>query len=456
MTRIAIRRRGEGAVSGWAGASRKRSFALFCALALLLSASYAWISDPPFTSSTHKPMADRAIDIVSPTNQDEYKDIYHFRSRLRLRADHEGSHLNDDDISNLAAVLAGGAANGGPVELFWDQAQNLYKHHEFVMAYQKIGWIAHLLQDEAAPAHGANINHGRWKHKFTWPTAHWAQGGIGDNCEWYATHRSFENVPLLDLGAAAGPHQEQDAEPDDYCDLMIAKTRDAILNAFPPPDGTFGGPWTNYWEISTDDASLLCSSQNAAAFGEYGLNRFPGREFQGSIVRNQHQVDKDYPEGYFAAHSRPFLQHRTKDAIEWTAGMFMTASEALPPFIFPPEYPSALPPILTHVCHATEADITVRFAVFENRKKNVTISVKWDGVEKMAAPTVDLDASGDTSLLPWRKIIVVKFKSPLGQHTLDIDVADADGHHAFDIDGNPAAPLRIMETLCAPVGGGGS
>lgn len=297
---------------------------LLFGLVLFTPAAWAWISHLPPTplpppapilgvSSTHKPMAGRAIDLLLPPHQPpkEYADVERFRAILILRADHEGSHLDNEGISNALAIIVGASSNGGPAPKYWTDAKAYYDARNFEQTYLRIGWIAHLLQDEAAPAHGANIDHGRWRHDFEWPTTTGKSSGPGDFCEWYATHRSIENFPLLDLGVAEGAHvvidpeTSEEVEPDVYCDRMIRRTRDAITDVVPPPDGALGGPWTKYWINSTDDASRICATQNSAAKGSYGTNRFPDLEFHGNILRNEAQSERDYPPGLL---QRPFPQ----------------------------------------------------------------------------------------------------------------------------------------------------
>ena len=50
-------------------------------------------------------------------------------------------------------------ANGGNAGKIWQEALKDYRDADFPRAYYKIGLVAHLTQDQAVPAHAANINH---------------------------------------------------------------------------------------------------------------------------------------------------------------------------------------------------------------------------------------------------------------------------------------------------------
>jgi len=112
--------------------------------------------------STHDIISARAITLV---NAAEYPDIARFSDTIRQATagkDNDGiAHGKDPGHPN------GDRFNGGPFQDWWKDTDSsvltLYKNSKFsgdLNAYFRIGSMAHLVQDQAVPAHAANIYHG--------------------------------------------------------------------------------------------------------------------------------------------------------------------------------------------------------------------------------------------------------------------------------------------------------
>mgnify|MGYP001573979813 CR=1 FL=1 len=130
---------------------------LKCFLFLVLSLcgnSYAWwsIDDP----STHGRISTWAISLLDST---EFPDIHRFSGTIIGAT---SGKTNDDIAHGKEDRGDAGKFNGGDFGKWWKFATDGYKVASFTgdkNAYFRIGSMAHLVQDQAVPAHAANIFH---------------------------------------------------------------------------------------------------------------------------------------------------------------------------------------------------------------------------------------------------------------------------------------------------------
>ncbi|MBU2575353.1 MAG: hypothetical protein KKH28_14895 [Elusimicrobia bacterium] len=134
---------------------RQRKIILLCFLLTFVgSTAYAWQTVWP--SATHKEITSQAISILpkDADGKDLYPDAQKRVSDLR-NGSHEESH-------NSIAQPYGNdnSLNGGLPEVWWYYAlENNYKRWQIANAYFNLGRTFHLIQDQAVPAHAANILH---------------------------------------------------------------------------------------------------------------------------------------------------------------------------------------------------------------------------------------------------------------------------------------------------------
>ncbi|MBI5743367.1 MAG: hypothetical protein HY952_02345 [Elusimicrobia bacterium] len=167
----------------------KRLLALLCAIAAvpaaaqpdalhqLHSAAPAAYTETGFTAPEVQPSLpagrwptashgyfDTAL-ILGIKSDDASNDYYPFAGEVKVPvADPDGNQQQDEVLGLKGGMTTeaghpGFFANGGDVKHYWERALKDYRNLDFVRAYYDIGIVAHLTQDQAVPAHAANINH---------------------------------------------------------------------------------------------------------------------------------------------------------------------------------------------------------------------------------------------------------------------------------------------------------
>jgi hypothetical protein len=128
---------------------RQILFLIFLLL-FLPKLSFAWSSGGG-PANTHYRMSQ---DAISTLDAKEYPDIDRYQFILDEGSASEDAHAYGGSPSNPIF-------NGGDVYNWWIKTVlPAYKSYDFFTAYFKIGEVCHLTQDQAVPAHGANIQHG--------------------------------------------------------------------------------------------------------------------------------------------------------------------------------------------------------------------------------------------------------------------------------------------------------
>ncbi len=102
--------------------------------------------------------------VLGIREDDTANDYYPFSGKVDIQRDSGDSSTTSETLGLKGGMTSesghpGLFANGGDVQKIWGQALKDYKDLDFPRAYYDIGLIAHLTQDQAVPAHAANINH---------------------------------------------------------------------------------------------------------------------------------------------------------------------------------------------------------------------------------------------------------------------------------------------------------
>ncbi|MFH1147274.1 MAG: hypothetical protein V1736_06155, partial [Pseudomonadota bacterium] len=227
---------------------RKTYFLFLFILLLLPNASLAWESAWWFVGDSHGPMAKDALSVL---DAEQYPDLVRFKSQLIKGARSEKPHGGDE-------------YNGGDVEKWWKDAGYVldsYNTFDFSKAYFQIGEICHLTQDQAVPAHVANILHG-------------IKDGWNAHDDEFESWAAFHHVSHPSNGYASDrPH------PFDYYQPLQNYTRSLLSFWTKPSTGE------QYWipaPVAPKDATVP-----GAPWGKYGGS------FQGGVF------DDIYTDGGF-------------------------------------------------------------------------------------------------------------------------------------------------------------
>ena len=170
-------------------------------LFLLLTVLCAgWSSYPG--CDRHEPAGKFSIENLIPP--DEYPDIH-------MYADVITDNCNSD-AEKYAHQPEHKVQNTGNIEGIWEKAKRRYEIYEFEKTYTRLGWMLHLVQDMAVPAHAFNIPHYEIirrkpdpleKTKWRWPkpemgsTSYW--GYDVDDFEAYGAEEELEGDPNVEV-----------------------------------------------------------------------------------------------------------------------------------------------------------------------------------------------------------------------------------------------------------------
>ncbi len=102
--------------------------------------------------------------VLGIRTDDAANDYYPFAGKVEVQNNSGDSNNQSETLGLQGGMVSesghpGLFSNGGDVKRVWEDALKDYRDQDFVRAYYKIGLVAHLTQDQAVPAHAANINH---------------------------------------------------------------------------------------------------------------------------------------------------------------------------------------------------------------------------------------------------------------------------------------------------------
>lgn len=337
--------------------NNKFYFVILVSILLVPRMSLAWDSIGVFT---HDKLADDAIILVLPLLH--YPDIHMYQEALRDGSESEEPHPG---LTHLAY-------NGGNVTDWWqNKALLTYKASNFSSAYYRIGQIGHLTQDQAVPAHAANISHG--------PAAFHL-----DNFESYADQHYVSNP---------GNGYLNDSFPFDYYQSLQDTTRDNLTSWTKP------STLEQYW-IAPQSAPPIPPGGYDITGGYDPPENFDWGSYGGS---GSTSGEKDIYTMLASTESPEIVTVQIGRATASTAGVFAAASRKLPPLTKNLDIsPSSSISPQIDLTNGSE----ISFDILENRKDTVKIYIIVDstsgpGVINSSYRTgKSFSLSGGTSL-PW-------------------------------------------------------
>ena len=331
---------------------------LIIAIFLLLFpvSAFAWNS---LWYYTHEALADDAIHVFT---QAEYPDLYKFEEKLRDGSESESPH-------------PGNIYNGGNAEDWWkEKALMSYKAFKFSGAYAQIGEVAHLTQDQAVPAHAANIKHGPYALHL-------------DNFEGDADNNYVKN-PTNGYSYSLPFQYYQPLQNDTRAKLSTWKKSST----------------EQYWKPATNaPLDATGGDQTNAPWGSYG----------GAENNDVYDVKND---------TQGIIASQVYMAARYTAGVFAAASKNLPPLVKDLQITSSsncnnVPTI------GKQTSAQISFKILENRKKTVKIFITVDGeaiISSEYGTGKSYDLSSGSSL-PWEGTYTISWDGKLasGQYPSD-------------------------------------
>lgn len=379
----------------------------------LMSDGYCWYGLGYYT---HAAIGNDAVvgnSELSILFQSEYPDMYKYIVEIR-----DGSAT---ESHNTGPTLTGNNwfLNGGFPEAWWDKgaggdnALAYYKSFDFNKAYEYIGRVCHLIQDQAVPTHAANISHGLLSEGVIYHE---------DVFEREADVEGHYNAGTKTLNPATGY-----SKPYEYYQPCMDETIGKIK----------AHRWIyDYW--LTDDMEGIPDGK-----GEYG--------YGGDLY--------DYELSLEA------VTEQLEQAINYTSGALIAASKALQPLVRNLKIfgsPSNAPVI------DKETGSIIEFKILENRKDTVRIFMTVDSPlgEPIISPEYGKSGEGkffilnsNGSDLPKEGTYSVSWDGKLangrypsdGQHTLYALVRDEDDNESpcatqnFSINNYPP-PVPLLQS----------
>ena len=249
-------------------------------------------------------------------------DFYPFAAGKTGDTDQDGNAINRGILSGMGSEDGHPSlfANGGDTKKLWERALKDYKALDFQIAYEDIGLICHLTQDQAVPAHAANIN-----HVIT----------FGDKFE----SAVKKNLSLFDkVKAKAEAMLMKDMQPYEYYQALQDDTRSHLEEWVNPQTGKM------YWPPSADARAGQDSTRSSWS---------------------HYSDDKDT---YDKNVSPQIIQTQTVKAAAYTEGVLKAAARLLPPVA------GSLSALRTEDKNGAPVDF--RLNIYDNRLGDVKIKIE--------------------------------------------------------------------------------
>lgn len=353
-----------------------------------------------FFGSPHRSSTKAAIKFM---NKSLFPDIATALDILKSASNDETGHLSSE-------------LNGGPVKEIWFGNTPFskggvlanYTQFKFKEAYQRLGTLCHLTQDQSVPVHVANISH-----------------GIGD---------SFENAPNSEVYIRAR-RDNGDRQPYEYYQILQDETRSKLAGWTDPSTGL------PYWELAAD-APPPGQDVTYGPWGHYG----------GKKNRDTYSFQASRDDNYGGGGGntewtslRPEIRLQQLDISgSVTVSVLESASKRLPPLVQNLSISTVSWP------GRAESGFAVRFNVYDNRTPGVlyTMQVYKDGEllgqAMQGAATLFPPKDGEMMFsgsitAAWAGALNFE-RLPKGTYTVDLRVTDEDDNTTPDLvnqDGMP-------------------
>jgi len=379
---------------------------------------------------THKAITTDAINSLLGT---DYPDICTKYREIII----DGSGGKGEDAHSGPDGRYNGEFNGGHVREIWAGVPDIgnllpeecingvlinYKNGLIENAYLNIGRICHLTNDQAVPAHAANIYHAFKKlHPFR----------SQDKFERW-TDDNYITGLIANVGAIS-----DDDFPYKYYQNLQKATRGKIES---------NATYLKYWELSSETFKVDATDyeiNQTQYWGKYGIDKEYRKYF--------YDTETLY-EGYYTDNPE-IVSYQLRDAVDNTARALATASKRLP---------SVIKPIIGKNDINPKDGTELKFKVYENRKNEIRYSVCLDDT---ANYIIDINGRllkfiveplGPGTLLPWEKEISFtwngKYKSgdtekfpSFGKHKIIYKVKDKDDNETFkEYDVNYLPKVKVL------------
>jgi hypothetical protein len=373
----------------------------------------AWASVGDYT---HDKLTDDAINEIPAA---DYPDLRRFTEKLRDGSETEESHniLNDAINGQLWA---------GDPETWWNDTESAsrkgvlpwYKEYNFGNAYNILGYMLHLYQDQDVPAHITFCLHGYWMgpvlkiddlENYAWQAANYRHDASTFASPWtFTDNKGYTWSYWLDDSMDDDDGDNLNPDPSDENDAAGNPIDDGL-------DLFYRGrhDWGTY------------------GYGDYvfSLDTVPGKD-----------------EGYDYFTEKPnanIANEQLTKSYVLTLDQMKARSNALPPLI--PDDATHGQPSISATIFGPNKPVDVSFVAMENRKKTVLVSILagTSAIKAVSGTVLDggatsgYDLVSDPSLtaLPWHGTISVSWKGDLGtgelvdgNYTVKMKVKDHDGH----------------------------
>ncbi len=337
-----------------------------------------------FFGSAHRAIIKASLKLI---DGNIYPDMNAAKDDLKVGANDETGHPDN-------------TMNGGDVKALWEGARpetkggvlqnyQLFKFHE---AYERLGALIHLTQDQSVPTHVANVKH-----------------GISDSFEGF-----YDNTVKIN-----SIRFSEDLEPYDYYQRLQDETRVKLPGWTDPATGR------PYW-VSAPDVPPLGQDATFGPRGHYGGKK--NRDVYAVPPPNNNSDGRD-DNTWTSAHPEIRLQQLTA-AGEATVRVMQSASKRLPPII---KDLSA-----TALAVDNQSGALVRFTAFDNRSTSLKfMATLYRGEEKLgvvATGEFPLNAKDETGIMRvgngnfvWSGSVGAERLVP-GNYTLEVRLKDTDGN----------------------------
>ncbi len=346
-----------------------------------------------FFGAAHKKAAKAALEYI---DQNAFPDIKSAGDVIKEGSNDESGHFNS-------------VKNGGETKALWFGKEAFFKggvmrnyeQFKFEEAYEKLGVLCHLTQDQAAPVHAANIKH-----------------GISD---------SFEGFYGNDVRIGAA-WDNGEMEPYNYYQAVQDETRSKLPGWTDPATGR------PYW-VAAFDAPPLGRDVTSGPWGHYG--GYKNRDLYAAPPKRAGSQDMGNNNTAWVS-ARPEIRSRQLAvAGAVTVSVLQSASKRLPPLIRD---------FSVSTCTFSTADgpaigYSINFIIYENRSPIVSYTAavyqdgrllgivghneaklgKADKDDLMYSVQFTAGWSGQAIWSDFRRL-------PPGEYVMDVRVTDADGN----------------------------
>jgi hypothetical protein len=356
----------------------------------------------------------------------DYPDLLMFKDELMNGSNTESHNIPDGLVTEWwwpsdekieKWFYSGRIIDGQPIEYgaLW-----AYTNYFFYSAYINVGKELHLVQDRRVPAHELYCCHG--ESKTDW-----------DDLEEKAGFTHFYGSPTTDWtyqfahsgGIATFQYWLSDALDDDDQDDVLGDIEDDEKEI---PDG----PIHDWGVINTNTTWGTYGQPYFYNTGGYNNQRVLLEQITG------HDEGMDY---YIENLDTKILYGQLKLAYIDTLARLKKRSKELPPLI-PDDVKNGRPSISWDIFGPNKPNF-IRFYAFENRRKEVYVSVKvggagiWDGyIKEYMDGVLSKRVLDPASLLPWGGIISCNYwngdtstgQIDDGKHEITMQIRDQDGN----------------------------